>query len=104
MDTTVRLWNLKSKECIKVFEHPDVVTGVDIHPKDEDLFITGCLDNQLRIWSLRDKKVLRSATVDSVFITTVSFTQDGNQLLAGSHDGQCFFFNTDVRTLLKDLH
>jgi WD40 repeat protein len=33
LDNTVRLWSLRNKDSVAVFDHPDVVTAVDMHPK-----------------------------------------------------------------------
>jgi len=106
LDKTVKLWNAKTRECEKIFDHGEVVTSVEMHPNDEDLFISGCLDNKLRIWSIREKTILNSVAVDCGFVTSVGFTLDGTKILVGSHDGQCSFYETnglklEHRQLLK---
>ncbi|GAB2215672.1 hypothetical protein Droror1_Dr00020067 [Drosera rotundifolia] len=58
MDKTVRLWNLSSKTCLKVFSHSDYVTCIQFNPVDDRYFISGSLDAKARIWSIPDRQVV----------------------------------------------
>ncbi len=62
--------------------------------KDEDRFLSGCLDNCIRIWSIRDKQVMATATIETGFVTSVSFTLDGNAVLVGTHEGECTVYDS----------
>ncbi|KAI9014451.1 WD40-repeat-containing domain protein [Phycomyces nitens] len=96
MDKTVRLWHVSRQECLCIFPHPDFVTSVKFHPKDDRFFATGSLDSRLRIWSIPQKKVtFWNETPSGNMITAIGFTPNGRMVCAGSHIGQCFVYETD---------
>lgn len=88
MDKTVRLWHISRKECLCAFQHPDFVTSIAFHPKDDRYFLSGSLDSKLRLWSIPDKKV-HCWTQLPELITSVAFTSDGKLACAGTFVGQC---------------
>ncbi|KAI9322741.1 WD40-repeat-containing domain protein [Dichotomocladium elegans] len=95
MDKTVRLWHVSREECLGVFPHLDIVTAVAFHPKDDRFFLSGSLDSRLRLWNIPDKKVaFWNELQNGSMITAVAFTLDGKTACAGSHIGQCFFYET----------
>jgi len=52
-DRTVRLWDVKTGECLRVLEgHTDDVYGVSFSPDGRRAF-SGSVDNTARIWDLR---------------------------------------------------
>ncbi|CDS09955.1 hypothetical protein LRAMOSA02632 [Lichtheimia ramosa] len=95
MDKTVRLWHVSREECLGVFPHLDVVTAVCFHPKDDRFFLSGSLDSRLRLWNVPEKKVaFWNEMQNGSMITSVAFTLDGKTACAGTHNGQCFFYET----------
>lgn len=73
----------------------DIVTSVTFHPQDENIFLSGSLDNKLSLWNIEQKTSIK--TIDTQeFITTVSFTLDGKLAIAGLHSGMCRFFSSEV--------
>lgn len=88
MDKTVRLWHVSRKECLCAFQHPDFVTSIAFHPKDDRYFLSGSLDAKLRLWSIPDKKV-HCWTQLPELITSVAFTSDGKLACAGTFVGLC---------------
>ncbi|KAI1313461.1 WD repeat-containing protein 83 [Mortierella claussenii] len=83
-DATIRLWDCRSqlKAPIQIFEEPkDSVTSIEI--KGSDL-LAGCVDGTIRIYDIR----MGSLITDQIFepITSVSFSADGNCVLASSLD------------------
>jgi WD40 repeat protein len=88
MDKTVRLWHVSRKECLCAFQHPDFVTSIAFHPKDDRYFLSGSLDAKLRLWSIPDKKV-HCWTQLPELITSVAFTSDGKIACAGTFVGLC---------------
>ncbi|KAI9229624.1 MAG: WD40-repeat-containing domain protein, partial [Piptocephalis tieghemiana] len=59
MDRSVRLWHVSRAACLYVFPHPDFVTSVSFHPKDDRCFLSGSIDGKMRLWSVPEKKVLQ---------------------------------------------
>ncbi|KAG6385463.1 hypothetical protein SASPL_154298 [Salvia splendens] len=74
MDKTVRLWDLTSKSCLKIFSHSDYVTCIQFNPVDDRYFISGSLDAK---------------------------TPDGQGALVGSYKGSCRLYNTSENKLLQ---
>ncbi|KAI7896218.1 WD40-repeat-containing domain protein [Mucor mucedo] len=95
MDNTVRLWHTTQKDCLCVFQHLNFVTAIDFHPKDDRFFLSGSMDGRIRIWSIPEKRVaFWNEIPDNKLATAVAFTLDGKTVIAGSHDGHCYFFET----------
>lgn len=57
MDKSVRLWHISMNECLRVFKHDDFVTAIDFHPTNDKLFLSGSLDERLRLWSIPEHRV-----------------------------------------------
>ncbi|KAK9893812.1 hypothetical protein P389DRAFT_198558 [Cystobasidium minutum MCA 4210] len=103
MDKTVRLWHVSRKECLCAFQHPDFVTSIAFHPKDDRYFLSGSLDAKLRLWSIPDKKV-HCWTQLPELITSVAFTSDGKLACAGTFVGLCLFFDVRDLAFVAKLH
>ncbi|KFK27037.1 hypothetical protein AALP_AA8G325800 [Arabis alpina] len=93
MDKTVRLWDLSSKTCLKVFSHSDYVTCIQFNPVDDNYFISGSLDAKVRIWSIPDHQVVDWNDLHEM-VTAACYTPDGQGALVGSYKGTCCLYNT----------
>ena len=98
MDKTVRLWHVSRKECLRTFNHPDFVTSIRFHPRDDRFFLAGSLDSKIRLWSIPEGEVSYSAQATNM-VTSVAFTPDGRYSMAGTYDGQCLIYETDKMVL-----
>ncbi|CAO3638372.1 unnamed protein product [Mucor fragilis] len=95
MDHTVRLWHTSQKDCLCVFQHLNFVTSIEFHPKDDRFFLSGSMDGRIRIWSIPEKRVaFWNEIPGNRLVTAAGFTLDGKTVIAGSHDGHCYFFET----------
>ena len=80
LDKTVRIWNLKKNECIKILNgHQDCVTGLTF--LKEDNLISSSDDHSLRLWCLTNFVGIKkySEHTDSVSCVT-TFKGDNSQL------------------------
>ncbi|KAI7733367.1 hypothetical protein M8C21_018619 [Ambrosia artemisiifolia] len=93
MDKTVRLWQLSSKSCLKIFSHSDYVTCIQFNPVDDRYFISGSLDSKVRIWSIPDRQVVDWNDLHEM-VTAACYTPDGQAALVGSYKGSCRLYNT----------
>ncbi|GAB2258025.1 hypothetical protein Droror1_Dr00014185 [Drosera rotundifolia] len=98
MDKTVRLWNLSSKTCLKVFSHSDYVTCIQFNPVDDRYFISGSLDAKVRIWSIPNRQVVDWNDLHEM-VTAACYTPDGQGALVGSYKGNCRLYNTSENKL-----
>lgn len=93
MDKTVRLWDMSSNSCLKVFSHSDYVTCIQFNPVNDDYFISGSLDAKVRIWSVQDRQVVDWNDLHEM-VTAACYTPDGQGALVGSHKGSCRLYST----------
>ncbi|KAK9056966.1 hypothetical protein SSX86_024331 [Deinandra increscens subsp. villosa] len=98
MDKTVRLWQLSSKSCLKIFSHSDYVTCIQFNPVDDRYFISGSLDSKVRIWSIPDRQVVDWNDLHEM-VTAACYTPDGQAALVGSYKGNCRLYNTTENRL-----
>ncbi|XVF78183.1 hypothetical protein PTKIN_Ptkin14bG0109300 [Pterospermum kingtungense] len=98
MDKTVRLWDLTSKTCLRIFSHSDYVTCIQFNPVDDRYFISGSLDSKVRIWSIPDRQVVDWNDLHEM-VTAACYTPDGQGALVGSHKGSCRLYNTSENKL-----
>nr|GMC69362.1 WD repeat-containing protein 44-like [Ipomoea batatas] len=93
MDKTVRLWDVETQNCLKMFAHNDYVTCIQFNPVDEDSFISGSLDSKVRIWNITDRKVVDWKD-EKEMVTATCYTPDGKGAMIGSHRGGCRYYST----------
>ncbi|KAG8364966.1 hypothetical protein BUALT_Bualt18G0053500 [Buddleja alternifolia] len=98
MDKTVRLWDLSSESCLKIFSHSDYVTCIQFNPVDDNYFISGSLDSKVRIWSIPDRQVVDWNDLHEM-VTAACYTPDGQGALVGSYKGSCRLYNTSENKL-----
>ncbi|XP_047309816.1 WD repeat-containing protein 44-like [Impatiens glandulifera] len=101
MDKTVRLWDLYSKSCLKIFSHSDYVTCIQFNPVDERYFISGSLDGKVRIWSIPDRQVVDWSDLREM-VTAACYTPDGTGAFVGSYKGSCRLYNTSENKLQQE--
>ncbi|XP_051132176.1 uncharacterized protein LOC127252157 isoform X2 [Andrographis paniculata] len=92
MDETVRMWDMETKSCLKLFAHNDYVTCVQFNPVDDDYFISGSLDAKLRIWNVCNRQVA-DWTDAREMVTAGCYTPDGQAVIVGSLQGNCRIFD-----------
>ncbi|KAK2986203.1 hypothetical protein RJ640_001282 [Escallonia rubra] len=93
MDKTVRLWDMETRTCLKLFAHNDYVTCIQFNPVDDDYFISGSLDAKVQIWSIPDRQVVDWTDFHEM-VTAACYTPDGQGAIVGSHGGSCRSYDT----------
>ncbi|CAG7891104.1 unnamed protein product [Brassica rapa] len=93
-DKTVRLWDIETQSCLKLFAHNDYVTCVHFNPLDEDYFISGSLDAKIRIWNISNRQVVEWNDLNEM-VTAVCYTPDGQAAFVGSHKGNCRLYSAE---------
>ncbi|KAE9584223.1 putative transcription factor WD40-like family [Lupinus albus] len=95
MDRTVRLWKIGCNQCLSVFHHNDYVTCIQFNPVDENYFISGSIDGKVRIWGIREERVVDWADIRDV-ISAISYQKDAKRFVVGSVTGTCHFYVASV--------
>ncbi len=81
-DHTVRLWDVKTGECLQVFEgHDDIVSCVIFSPDGEQV-ISGSYDSTIRIWDVETGRCLDTLNDDLAGIGGLMFCSDRNTLIS----------------------
>ncbi|KAM1352964.1 hypothetical protein TB2_032204 [Malus domestica] len=103
MDKTVRLWDLETKTCLKLFAHNDYVTCIQFNPLDDNYFISGSLDAKIRLWNVAVRQVVDWTDLYEM-VTAASYTPDGQACIIGSHKGNCRMYNAKDCKLSQHSH
>lgn len=84
--------NIKLKFC-SVICSISYFFGVNF--QDDRYFLSGSLDGKLRLWNIPEKKVTMWNEVSSL-ISKAKFCHNGKFAVAGTYDGKCIFYTTEV--------
>lgn len=92
-DRTMRLWDLKKVECIRVFKgHGRVVTDCDFHPMNfvpysKELCLLSCSgDSTLRLWNAFDSTAKTIVKGHAEGIYRCAFSPNGGSFVSSSED------------------
>jgi len=94
IDRTVILWHPSKLEPIHIFQHPCEAFSVCFHPKSDLAFVTGGHDMRLRVYSTSSGDVIQHMLCP-VPVTSVTFSPDGNLVLAGMMNGLVRFWHAE---------
>jgi len=93
-DHSIRLWEIASGHCLRVFEgHGDRVWSVAWSPDGEHA-ISGSADHSMRLWEIASGRCLRVFEGHSSSVLSVTWTPDGKYAISGSHDGSLRLWET----------
>jgi len=85
-DSTVRIWDVKTGECLAVFEgHSQFVETVCIAP-DGKRIVSGSGDHTLRIWDIENHRCISILKEHTSSVRSVSISSDGKKFVSGSWD------------------
>uniref|UniRef100_A0A0A9D7E3 Uncharacterized protein n=1 Tax=Arundo donax TaxID=35708 RepID=A0A0A9D7E3_ARUDO len=84
---------MSSTYCLKTFSHSDYVTCIQFNPVDDRYFISGSLDQKVRIWSIPKHEIVDWVDLHEM-VTAACYTPDGKGALVGSHKGSCHLYDT----------
>ncbi|CAL9204311.1 unnamed protein product [Musa hybrid cultivar] len=91
-DKTVRLWQVGSGSCLKVFSHINYVTCVQYNPIDENYFVSGSIDGKVRIWNISRGQVVDWVDIREI-VTAVCYRPNGKGVVVGILTGGCCFYD-----------
>lgn len=92
-DTTMKIWDLASAECIKTYTgHAKVVNDADLHPKLFKMYsltlniVSASGDGTLRLWNTSDTKPITTIFAHQSAVYRCQFSPDGNSIMSCSED------------------
>ncbi|EMG49989.1 hypothetical protein G210_5014, partial [Candida maltosa Xu316] len=95
MDRTAKLWHVDRDQCLQTFQHEDFVTAVKFHPHDDRFFLSGSLDNEVRLWSILENTISYSKNLgDGMLITALELSPDGVHCFVGGFNGYLYILET----------
>ncbi len=93
LDTTLRLWDIETGKCLRLFDgHWLGITSVAITP-DARFVVSASEDAALRLWDLASAQCLRVYEGHEQEVTTVTMSSYGRFILSGSKDGTVRLWN-----------
>jgi len=85
-DNTVKVWSVKSGECVTTLEgHSFAVWSVSFSP-DGTLIASGSFDKTVKVWSVESGECVTTLEGHSREVRSVSFSPDGQWIASGSID------------------
>lgn len=101
-DSTARIWHIDSKNGYDqgcVLAHPSYVYAARFVPAKSHVFVSGCYDHVLRVWSSNKTggySIVQELTNHLGFVNTLCFNPEGNVLFSGDRQGVILVWNVDV--------
>ncbi|GAB5405648.1 MAG: hypothetical protein Aurels2KO_38790 [Aureliella sp.] len=93
-DGSVRIWDVATQELVKSFgAHRGIVWMVEYHPS-RPLMVTSGDDAEIKLWNTDSFELVRSWEADSA-VRGISFSPDGQRLVAGDREGTLHIFDID---------
>lgn len=84
-DRTVSIYDLDTGRLLEL-THPSPVNDLEVHEAGQ-MIATACQDQHVRVWSLRDGRMLGRELRHEGSVLSVSFSVDGRQVISGALDG-----------------
>jgi WD40 repeat protein len=82
------------------FKSNGILTSVDAHPFNPDLFAFGSIDKYVRIYSAKADRIIDWYQSED-YITSVNYAPDGRQLLVGFSHGLCRLYSLDPHLIFR---
>lgn len=102
-DLTVRLWNIKTNKCIKIFKkHTYHITTLKFVQKG-NILISGSSDETITIWDITSNKILTTLAAHSDPVLSIALTPDDTIIISASYDGLMRLFDLETSQCLKTL-
>ncbi len=101
-DKTVKIWFLgQNKEPITLMGFATSITALIVHPNNQ-YFIIGSLDNNIRLRNLQNGKLIKSIPVNSS-VSSLAISPDGNLLAVGGFNHSICIIDLDLGGIVQTL-
>jgi WD40 repeat protein len=100
-DKTLRLWDVETGRCLKVFEgHSAGVWSVALSP-DRKRAVSGAEDKTLRLWDVETGRCLKVFEGHSESVLSVALSPDGKRAVSGAEDKTLRLWDVETGRCLK---
>ncbi len=100
---TVKLWEVATGQCLAELDTgaQAMIAHIAHHPT-EDMFAL-CLDGQIQLWTLRDRRCIRTLVGHTALAFYAAWHPDGRRLATASHDQTVKVWDTQTGECLVTL-
>ena len=84
-DETIKIWDIKTGECLNTLEGQNRVKSVTISP-DGKYIVSGSIDKTIKIWDIKTAECLNTLEGHSSYVESVTISPDGKYIVSGSSD------------------
>jgi len=100
VERVVKLWDIRTGECIATLEgHTYPVLSLSFSP-DGDQLVSGSGDTTLIIWDLENKSQVRQLKGHGFYVVTVDWDPNGNRIVSGSVDANICEWDSNTGAVL----
>jgi len=90
-DSTIKLWNVKTGECIRTLtDHNDTVLSVTFDKKG--ILASGSLDKHIKLWNVTTGECITTLTGHENYVKSVSFDREGLGIKRSNYGTDTEFF------------
>ncbi|MEW6026458.1 MAG: WD40 repeat domain-containing protein [Planctomycetota bacterium] len=102
-DNTVKIWDVKSGECLKTLAgHRHLTYSVAFSP-DGKMVASGSFDKTVKLWDVESGEEIRTLEGHEDQIRVVAFSPDGTVLASGAQDGTVKIWETATGKRLQNI-
>ena len=92
-DNTIRVWQAKSGQSLRVISIPPVVTHLACSPSGRVLASAHSNDPTIHLWNADSGQSLGTLRGQSAGVTALAISPDGSALYSGAEDGSIFMWS-----------
>ena len=102
LDGSVRCWSGMNGMIEDCLPGKDAIVSMAVSPI-QDLLVTGCQNGQVKMWSFKNRKLIRSLSLHQGSVTGVSFDVSGKLLTTVGEDGVMKIFRLNPASLVATV-
>lgn len=106
-DSLARIYDIDTKECLKLVGHTRDITCVTVNSADNKI-VTGSIDGSICLWNSRGDMIIRYESnhhnMHKDWINCASFVPNSDRLVTGSSDGTIKLWDINNGQVLKTYY
>lgn len=100
VERLVKLWDIRSGECIGILEgHTYPVLSLSFSP-DGNKLVSGSGDTTLIIWDVENRSLIRQMKGHGFYVVTVDWDPQGSRIVSGSVDANICEWNAETGAMI----